>query len=321
VTADRRDVLVVGGGPAGLSAALILGRCLRHVLVCDNGQPRNTRAPGVNGFLTRDGVAPAELRRLAREQLARYETVELRDVEVTDIVCQPEMGFFATLSDGTRLHARYVLLATGVRDELPQLPGFDELYGKGVFHCPYCDGWELRGQPLAAFGRGRAGEKLALELTAWSDDVVLLTDGKARLSQRDRERLTRASVVVREDRVAALEGSGSLERVRFADGSALERRGLFFANKPVQRSSLAERLGCRFTRKGAVSTGEFEMSIVPGVFVVGDASHDVQMAIVAAAEGARAAFSINQALIREDLSDVGAAKPPDLQKQAPDPER
>jgi thioredoxin reductase len=205
-----------------------------------------------------------------------------------------------------------------VRDELPQLPGFDELYGRGVFHCPYCDGWEVRRQPLAAWGHGRKGLGLALELTAWSDDVVLLTNGKARLSQRDRERLTRAGVVVCEDRVTRLEGAEGLERVVFEDGLTLPRRALFFTCPPVQRSDLASRLGCRFTRKGAVSTGDYEMSKVPGLFVAGDASHDVQMAIIAAAEGARAAFAINQALIKDDLSEVGAAAPPDLAQQAPE---
>ena len=316
---QQRDVLIAGGGPAGLSAALILGRCLRNVLVCDTGRPRNARAPGVHGFLTRDGVEPAELRRLARAELARYETVEVRDIEVTDLACRPEGGFLGTLADGTLVHARYVLLATGVRDVVPQVPGFDTFYGRGVFHCPYCDGWENRRQPLAAYGQGRKGEQLALELTAWSDDVVLLTDGQARLSMKDRERLTRAGVVVREDRVSRVEGADHLEQVVFEDGSALPRRAVFFTGNQEQASDLASRLGCSFTRKGAVSTGTYEMSKVPGLFVAGDSSHDVQMAVIAAAEGARAAFAINQALIREKLSEVGAARPPNLvgEGQAP----
>lgn len=137
------DVGIVGGGPAGLSAALIFGRCRRRVLVCDAGRPRKARTRRANGFSTRDGTAPTELRRLGREQLGAYGGVELRDIEVKDAK-RTSQGFELTLEDGTRHPVRKLLLATGVVDELPQIEGFEALCGLSIHHCPYCDGWEHR---------------------------------------------------------------------------------------------------------------------------------------------------------------------------------
>jgi thioredoxin reductase len=295
------DVIVVGGGPAGLSAALILGRCRRRVLVCDAGRPRNAASHGLHGFLTRDGIGPADLLRIGREQLRPYNSVEVREVEVAGARCF-DNRFEVTLSDGTRLRSRKLLLATGVVDHLPEVAGIEEFYGRSVFHCPYCDGWEVRDQPLAIYGRGEQGRGLALELTAWSDDLVLCTDGPAGLLAEDLKRLAEHSIAVREDRIARLEGTdGVLERLVFTNGETLARRALFFSAGQHQRSDLAAKLGCEFTDKGAVLTGEYETTNVPGLYVAGDASRLVQLAIVAAAEGAKAAFAINTALLKEDF--------------------
>src|SRR4051794_34923890 len=147
------DVIVVGAGPAGLSAALILGRCRRRVLVCDTGRPRNAASHAMHGFLSRDGMAPLEFLTIARDQLRRYDTVELWDIEVTAAECR-EGRFHVTLANGTTLEARKLQIATGVADNVPDLPGFHELYGRSVFHCPYCDGWEVRDGGLAVYGRG-----------------------------------------------------------------------------------------------------------------------------------------------------------------------
>lgn len=171
------DAIVVGGGVAGLTAALFLGRSLRRVVVFDSGSPRNARSPGLHGLIGRDGVAPEALRRAAREELARYPSVELRQGKVRHCK-RVRGGFEASLGDGPALRARKLLLATGVVDRPPLVEGVRELFGRGVFHCPYCDGWELRGQPLAAYGRGEAGLGLALELTAWSAGVTLCSDGR-----------------------------------------------------------------------------------------------------------------------------------------------
>jgi thioredoxin reductase len=295
------DVVIVGGGPAGLSAALVLGRCRRRVLICDLGQPRNAASHALHGFLSRDGIPPAEFLRIAREQLRPYETVELRQIQVTDAVKQPN-HFDLTLSDGRLISSRKLLLATGVVDELPQLAGFADFYGRSVFHCPYCDGWELRDQPLAIYGRGENGSGLAVELTLWSRDLVLCTDGPSGLSEQDLGSLAQHNIQVREEKIARLEGvDGLLERVVFADGQTLARRGMFFSMGQRQGSNLAEKLGCNFSEEGCVDTGEYEATNVPGLYVAGDASRLVQFVIVAASEGAQAGVAINKELIREDL--------------------
>lgn len=295
------DTIIVGGGPAGLSAALLLGRCRRKVLLCNAGKSRNARTLATYGFLTRDGIKPAELISIAREQLSRYETVELLDFEVTSAKCV-ENRFEVSLAGGKRFVSRTLLLATGVADNIPEIEGLDALYGSSVHHCPYCDAYEVRDQPVAVYGRGEKGKGLALELTAWSADLVLCTDGTPELGAEDLERLKRNGIAVREEPIARLEGTdGILERIVFTNGETLARRAMFFSTGHRQRSRLAERLGCKFTDKGAVETGEYEATGIRGLYAAGDASRHVQSVVVAAAEGAEAAFAINTALLKEDL--------------------
>jgi thioredoxin reductase len=206
------------------------------------------------------------------------------------------------LSDGQRITARKLLLATGVVDDLPEIEGLADFYGTGVFHCPYCDGWEMRDQPLAVYGRGENGAGLALELILWSRNLVLCTDGPSQLTDQDLERLTEHDIPVREDKVARLEGTnGELKRIVFASGESLDLRGMFFSTGQRQGSELAEKLGCEFTEQGCVLTGDYEITNVPGLYVAGDASRLVQFVIVAASEGAQAAVAINKEMMQEDL--------------------
>jgi thioredoxin reductase len=296
------DVIIVGAGPAGLSAALMLGRSRRRVLVCDIGRPRNAASLALHGYLTRDGMAPAEFRAVGREQLRQYDSVELRDIEVVSAECRGDSRFHVALADGSEHESRKLLLATGVVDNLPAIPGFAELYGRSVFHCPYCDGWEVRDQPLAVYGRGARGLGLSLELTGWSRDLVLCTDGPPEIDADGLARLTRHGIRVREERVLRLEGQETLERIVFASGDPLPRRALFFTTGQRPQSPLALSLGCVFNEKGTVLTGKYETTHLRGLFVAGDASRAVQWVIVAAAEGAEAAFAINTDLLKEDLS-------------------
>jgi thioredoxin reductase len=296
------DVIIVGGGPAGLSAALVLARACRRVLIFDQDRGRNRFSHALHGFLTRDGTPPAEVRRLAREELCRYDTVRHEVVEIVRAVRREPSGFEVTTKDGRTFTSRRLLLATGVVDNIPDIPGLRDFYGRTVFHCPYCDGWELRGLPLGVYGRGRRGLGLSLELTGWSRDLVLCTDGPAGYGDGELATMARNGITLREEPVTSLEGrDGFLERVVFADGSSVARRGLFFTTGQTQCSDLAKTLGCEFNEKGTVSTGKYETTHIPGLYVAGDASRDVQWVVVAAAEGAEAAYAINQEFIKEEL--------------------
>ena len=301
------DVVIVGGGPAGLSAALVLGRARRRVLVCDDGRPRNAASLGIHGFLSRDGLRPLELRRIAWRELRPY-GVEARDGTVLG-VDRGAPGFRVRVQ-GATLHARKVLIATGVLDVLPRIEGLAAFYGRGVHHCPYCDGWEVRDHALAALGHGPRAAAMGLKLTAWSANVVLLTNGPSRLGVRDRGQLATAGVRVLTRRIARLEGGrGRLARVVFEDGSVEARDALFFAGGHRQHSPLAARLGCRMSAQGQVLTDRLQHTNVPGLFSAGDATHDVHFVVVAAAEGAKAAVAIHHQLMDEDRARFGAARP------------
>ena len=183
-------------------------------------------------------------------------------------------------------------------DLIPDVEGMRRFYGAGVFHCPYCDGWEVRDRPLAAYGRSAAG--LAVSLKTWSDDVILCTDGPIALKPEEGQRLDRLGIRVYRQKLARVEGGEALDQIVFTDGVVVPSRGIFFNTGQRQRCDLAASLGCSFTKKGAVRTGKLEGTNVRGLFVAGDASKDVQLAVVAAAEGAKAAIAINSALQLED---------------------
>jgi thioredoxin reductase len=287
----------------------MLGRCRRSVLVCDVGEPRNARSHGLHGYLTRDGIPPADFLSIAREEVAKYPSVEFHRGRIVD-ARRTSGGFVVDCLGGLRFSARKLLLAAGVADELPSVEGLPELYGRSVHHCPYCDGWEWRDHPLAVYGRGETGSALAIGLTVWSDDVVLCTDGPSELSEREEETLAGSSIEVREERIVRLEGQeGRLQRVVFASGAPLPRSALFFTTGQHQRSPLAEKLGAKFNEKGTVDTGVCESTNVPGLYVAGDSSKEAQFVIVAAAEGAQAAMAINKALLKDDLAQNNASRP------------
>lgn len=266
------DVIIAGGGPAGLEAALILGRARRRVLLCDTGEPRNATVRSMHGFLSRDGFDPAELRRLAREQLEPYDTVERRQLAVA-AADRAKNGFAVTLDDGGEELAKRIILATGVVDELPPIDGLVELWGRSVFNCPFCDGWELRDAPLSVIGAGAAGAWYALHLAGWSRDLVLCT-GAARdeIADEDRRRLSGRGVSLREDpivRVEALDETSGV-RIVFADGAPLERRAIFTRPPTRQRSDLAAQLACKALEDGSIEVNDLGQTSVPGVYAAGD---------------------------------------------------
>lgn len=289
------DVLVIGGGPAGLSAALVLGRCRRRVLVCDVGRPRNAAAQALHGYLTRDGIPPHEFLRLAREELQPY-GVELRRTAVTDLASNGH-AFEAVLETGERLEARTVLVASGVRDHLPEIEGLEACYGITVHHCPYCDGWESREREIAVIGRGAAGAGLALSLKTWSDRVTLCTSGRGRIASRHRAQLAAQGVRLVEAPIERIDhAEGRVRSLAVAGGERVPCEAIFFSSGQSPQCDLPLRLGCEVVRHGIVKTDHLGLTRVPGLYVVGDASRDVQFVVVAAAEGAKAGVAINKAL-------------------------
>jgi thioredoxin reductase len=296
------EVVIVGAGPAGLSAALILGRCGRRVLICDRGTPRSWASHAMHAYLSRDGVPPADFREMARLELERYPTVKMLGEAVVSIERVSDACFVVGLENGSRVKGRKVLLATGVVDQLPPLPDVEEYFGTSVFLCPYCDGWECRDAPIAVFGEGKRGFEMARAMTAWSRDILLCTHG-SKLPAASLSALSANSIQVETAKILRLEGTqGRLERIHFEGGRVAERSALFFNLPSRSQSDLARTMGCQFTSSGGVKCGQYEATSVPGVFVAGNILRDVQLSIVAAAEGARAAFGINKALTREDFT-------------------
>lgn len=305
LSATDYDVIIVGGGSAGLSAALVLGRSMRRVLVCAAGAPRNVTSPAVQGFLTRDCTAPEELLRIGRSQLTPYDSVEVKELRVTAIKKENHHFRVEADTDASRTTvatARKVILATGVEDELPPLDGMREFWGRGVLHCPYCHGWEVRNQPLAIYGRGKTVTGLALLVSRWSDQLTVCTDGPGHLTANARRRLHQQGVAVREEPVRRLVGNpdGMLRCVEFEEGEPLECHALFLHPHQHQRAPFAAQLGCRFTSKGAVWVDKKQQTSVANLYAAGDLTPGQQQAIMAAAEGSKAAIIINEQLTREE---------------------
>ena len=254
---SRFDAIIIGGGPAGLSAALALGRARRRVLVAAAGPPRNAPAEAAHNIFTRDGTPPLELLRIGREQLRPYD-VTVREDWVDD-ARTGDGGFTISFEGGDHAESRGIVLATGVRDLLPDIPGLATLWGHSVFHCPYCHGWEVAGRPLGIYAGGLDAARtlhLCRLIRGWSDDIVLFTDGRSALSDDERRTVEWNGIVVRDERVDAFVGTGrDLEAVVLANGDSVTRGGLLISPDQELRSDIPLRLGCKLTTDGRVESG------------------------------------------------------------------
>jgi len=302
------ECAIVGGGAAGLSAALVLGRARRRTLVIDAGEQSNRAAHGIGGLLGHDGRPPADLYAEARRELAEYPSVQVIDGQVTGAKAHGGSAFRLDLADGSEHHARRILLAGGMRYESPDIPGLADHWGRSVFHCPFCHGWEARDQALAVLADGDRAVHMALMLRGWSDDVVVVvTNGPSGLDDDQYRALADAGVQVDERKIVEFASrDGALASVVFADGDELKREGALVASALRQRTDLAAQLGVRLAPPGpvvvdAVMVDQINRTSVPGVFAAGDVCAQMPQVASAIAAGSAAAAAIVQSLLHDQF--------------------
>ena len=306
------DAIIVGAGPAGLSAALVLGRARRRVAVFDSGTPRNGASRAIHAFLGHEGIAPHTLRQRGRDEAAGY-GVEFYNEPIRTAerlpagkrpapTCPAPAAFRLTTESGRELACRKLLLATGVLDVLPEIPGLRECYGISVHHCPYCDGWEHRDQRLVAIGaEAEKVAKLALMLREWSSQVLAITSG-TRLKDDLRERLAEHGIEHWHAPIKRVAGeSGRVRAIELrGDAGTVAADAIFFTSGQRPQSDLATQLDCPFEDAAHVRSGHKQKADCQGLFLAGDVDGDTQLAIVAAAEGAIAAVAMHRELLQED---------------------
>jgi len=301
------ECAIVGGGAAGLSAALVLGRARRRTLVIDAGEQSNRAAHGIGGLLGQDGRPPADLYADGRRELAKYPSVQVVDGQVTSATAQDGPAFRLELADGSVRHAQRILLAGGMRYDAPDIPGLDEHWGRSVFHCPFCHGWEARDQALAVLADGDRAVHMGLMLRGWTDDIVVVTNGPSGLDDDQNRALADVGVQVDERKIVEFASrNGELAAVVFADGDELKREGVLVASALRQRADLATQLGVRIAPPGpvvvdAVMVDAMQRTSVPGVFAAGDVCAQMPQVAAAIAAGSAAAAAIVQSLLHDQF--------------------
>ncbi|MFJ6850153.1 NAD(P)/FAD-dependent oxidoreductase [Streptomyces sp. NPDC091271] len=306
-TNQRYDVVVIGGGAAGLSGALALSRARRSVLVIDAGSPRNAPAAHAHNYLGREGVPPLELLAIGRAEAADYGA----EIVQGNVVSAEKLadGFRVVREDGTTVHARRLLVTTGIVDELPAVEGLAERWGSEVLHCPYCHGWEVRDRPVGILASSPMAVHHALLWRQWTDDVTLFRNDQPDFSDEEYEQFAARGISVVDGEVAAVEvADGRLTGVRLAGGTLIPREALVVQPRFTARSAVLESLGLRPTEMemGGQVIGTYiaadpaGATDVPGVWVAGNVANLMEQVVGAAAAGLKAASAINMALVTED---------------------
>ncbi|OPH50003.1 pyridine nucleotide-disulfide oxidoreductase [Paenibacillus ferrarius] len=290
------DVTIIGGGPAGLNAALVLGRARKKVAVIDAGRPRNAVTHAVHGFLTRDGISPSEFRRMAKEEISAYPAVSFVADTVVSIT-GTNGQFQIETEQGQTFASQKILFAVGMKDQPLGIPGLAEVYGKSAFVCPYCDGWELRDQPLVIITKGAELMHFAPLISGWTNRFTVCTNGPDELTDAQREELQRNHVPLFDSPIRQIDSSdGIVRQVVLEDETIVPCTGIFFKPNLITGSDLPQTIGCEMTDMGAIVVDEFGKTNIPGVYSAGDAATRMHQAIAAASMGALAAAVINNEL-------------------------
>jgi thioredoxin reductase len=293
------DCAIIGGGPAGLNAALVLGRARRDILLFDNNNPRNAVTHESHGFITRDGVKPKEFREIAHKDIEKYPSVIYENKKIISVI-KNDGSFDLTTANNEIYQSKTIIIATGLKDNLPNIENISDYYGKSLFNCPYCDGWELRDKALVVIIDEQVqGFHFIQTIYNWSKDLVVCTNGRLFENSDQKRLIQKKGIKIMENRMKTFAGeNGQMEKVLFENGDSVIAKGGFVLPKPSQTSDLAKKIGCEFNSLGGISTDSYGRTNIKGVYAAGDASivAPAQL-IIAAAEGLQAAVGVNRDLI------------------------
>lgn len=295
------DVIIIGGSYAGLAAGMTLGRALRKVLIIDNGNPCNAQTPHSHNFLTNDGKPPKEIATLAHQQVKRYDTVDFLQDFATDAV-KNEEGFKIGVLSGNNFTAKKIVLATGIQDIMPDIPGFSESWGISVLHCPYCHGYEVRHQKTGILANGETAFEMATLLSNWTNDLTVYTNDQSTLSEIQINKLNRHNINLVETEISSLEHQkGNIENIVFKDGSKASIRALYARLPFIQHSAIPKFMGCEFTPEGYIKIDLAQRTTIHGVYACGDNSSKIRTVANAVSMGTTTGIMLNRDIIEEEF--------------------
>jgi thioredoxin reductase len=298
------DCAIIGGGPAGLNAVLVLGRARRNTILFDNNNPRNAVTQESHGFITRDGIKPQEFREIAHKDIAKYPSVIYEKKEIISITKKGQL-FELVASNKELYQSKTIIISTGLKDVLPDIENISDYYGKSLFNCPYCDGWEMRDKPLVVIIEEQKAQSFQFIQIVynWSKDLIVCNNGKSILNPEQKRLIQNKDIKIMENKIKNFEGKdGQMEKIHFESGDSVIRKGGFVAPQPIQASDFAKKLGCEYNSLGGISVDFFGKTNVEGVYAAGDASvFNPAQLIIAAADGLKAAAGVNRDLIQKEF--------------------
>jgi len=295
------DVVIIGGSFSGLSAAMSLGRALRKVLVVDSGHPCNEKATHAHNFIGRDGIAPGQLLEEAKADLTLYKNVEFQQGYVTDVE-KTEVGFITHIGS-TSYTSGKLILATGIKDMMPAMPGFADCWGISVLHCPFCHGYEIKNQTIGLIGNGETGYELSRLISNWSNDLILFTNGPSKILEDKKSLILKHNIRIIEDEIGSLQHKeGKIKSVRFVNGHEEKVNAIFARPEMRQHDEFAIKLGCKLTESNHIQVDEIHRTGVDGLYAVGDNSRLMRSIALAISDGSKAGGAITMELISEEFN-------------------
>lgn len=298
---QKYDAVIIGGSYAGLSAAMALGRSIRKVLIIDSGKPCNRQTPYAHNFLTQDGKEPAAILDLAKSQVLAYPTIEFRNDTVIAVEGENNNFTISTLA-GKRAFAKKILFATGVTDQIADIPGVADCWGISVIHCPYCHGYEFNGQPTGLLADGDEAVDFVRLIRDWSDKLILFTNGKSKIGESYRKQLADRNITINEKEIKQLiHQEGQLSAIEFVDQDKSHLNALYTIFPVSQHCDIPEKLGCSLVEKGYIQIDNYQKTTVPGIYAAGDNTSALRSVAAAVASGSKAGACIHHELISDDV--------------------